>query len=73
MAKEQWVSGYIKKWFDDKGYGFVSLTTGEDAFLHISSLPEDMQEVNILNMDVEVTVSETKKGFKVMNIRRHAK
>jgi cold shock CspA family protein len=36
------LSGKLKSWNDDRGFGFIAPATGEvDVFLHISALPKD--------------------------------
>lgn len=34
MSREQ---GRIKKWFDERGFGFIRADTGDDLFVHVSS------------------------------------
>lgn len=69
MVEGTWVSGYVKKWFPEKGYGFVALPQEADAFLHITTLPESLKNMPLLNMDVEVIIGDNKKGTKVLKIR----
>jgi cold shock CspA family protein len=36
------LSGTLKSWNDERGFGFIAPTSGEaDVFMHISSLPKD--------------------------------
>ena len=35
MAHKQ--QGHIKKWQDDKGFGFIETGTGESVFFHVSA------------------------------------
>jgi cold shock CspA family protein len=37
------MKGEVIKWFDDKGYGFVTGTDDESYFLHISQMKEEVQ------------------------------
>lgn len=36
MAHKQ--QGHIKKWQDDKGFGFIETAAGESVFFHVLSL-----------------------------------
>ena len=35
MAHKQ--QGHIKKWQDDKGFGFIETAAGESVFFHVSA------------------------------------
>jgi cold shock CspA family protein len=36
---DQRYSGRLTHWINDRGYGFLSHPSGEDIFVHVSSLP----------------------------------
>jgi len=57
------------KWFDDrKGYGFISRASGEDVFVHFSSISGDgfksLQEGNQVSFDLE----ESERGPQAVNV-----
>jgi len=57
------------KWFDDrKGYGFISRASGEDVFVHFSSIAGDgfksLQEGNQVSFDLE----ESERGPQAVNV-----
>ena len=57
-------TGKIKKWFGDKGYGFIADDAGgEDAFLHISKVQQSAQQY--LQEGVAVT-------FKKLPAKKHS-
>lgn len=37
MSERERETGQIKKWFDDKGFGFVRCQDGSDLFVHVSA------------------------------------
>lgn len=49
--------GTVKKWFDDKGYGFIGREGDADVFVHFSSIiAEGRKSLNIgdaVEFDVE--------------------
>ena len=57
------------KWFNnEKGYGFIDHTTGEDIFVHYSAIKHDgyktLSEGQIVNFDL----IETPKGLQAINV-----
>ena len=38
QEQKQKVNGTIAKWFEEKGYGFISTDEGEDVFVHYSEI-----------------------------------
>jgi CspA family cold shock protein len=58
------------KWFDDsKGYGFVRLSDGTDAFLHHSAFLDDylpVKEGQVLEFDL----AQGRHGPRAVNVRR---
>jgi CspA family cold shock protein len=58
------------KWFNDaKGYGFITRQTGEDVFVHFSSIQSNgfrsLQEGQAVQFDVV----KGKKGFEAQNVQ----
>lgn len=68
--QEDWRKARVKKMFEDKGFGFVTLEDDRtDAFLHVSIVdPFDRPQVQP-GTDVEVLVAKDKKGLRVMKLR----
>lgn len=57
------------KWFNnEKGYGFIDYTNGEDIFVHYSAIRQDgyktLSEGQIVNFDL----IETAKGLQAINV-----
>ncbi len=57
------------KWFDDrKGYGFISRASGDDVFVHFSSIAGDgfksLQEGDQVSFDLE----ESERGPQAVNV-----
>ena len=62
--------GIVKKWFDQKGYGFISQEGGADIFVHYS----DVQGQGYRSLDVGDSVRfeivQSGKGPKAQNVVR---
>lgn len=59
--------GRIKRFIEDKGYGFITGEDGQDYFFHISQV-KDMVEIKNW-MIVEFDVADGKRGKNAVNIR----
>ncbi|GAB2639589.1 cold shock domain-containing protein [Emticicia sediminis] len=58
--------GIVKFFNDSKGFGFIKETaTGEEFFVHISGLVDEVRE----NDSVEFDVSQGKKGLNAVQVR----
>lgn len=58
--------GIVKFFNDSKGFGFIKETaTGEEFFVHISGLVDEVRE----NDSVEFDVSQGKKGPNAVQVR----
>ncbi len=58
--------GTVKFFNDSKGYGFIKDTqTGEDYFVHISGLVDEVRE----NDDVTFDLQEGRKGQNAVNVK----
>ena len=54
------------KWFNsDKGYGFISTEEGKDVFVHVNGLTDEIREGDKVSFDVE----EGQKGLNAVNVR----
>lgn len=62
--------GIVKKWFDQKGYGFISQDDGTDVFVHYA----DIQGGGYRSLDVgdkvEFEIIQSGKGPKAQNVVR---
>jgi len=58
------------KWFNDsKGFGFISMEDGSDAFVHHSSVVGDGFKSLAEGQKVECDVENGVKGLKASNVR----
>jgi len=59
------------KWFNaKKGYGFISSETGEDVFVHFSSIQTEGYKTLDEGEEVEFEVEKDQKGLKAKNVQR---
>lgn len=59
------------KWFNDsKGYGFIRQPSGEDVFVHHSSIVADGFRTLREGEEVEFELDESEKGVKAANVVR---
>jgi cold shock protein len=59
--------GTVKFFNDSKGYGFIKPEDGgEDLFVHVSGLKDDIRENDRVSYEVE----RGKKGLNAVNVRR---
>jgi CspA family cold shock protein len=58
------------KWFNDsKGFGFISRESGEDVFVHHSSIASDGFRSLAEGQRVEFNVTKGQKGLQAENVR----
>lgn len=58
------------KWFsNEKGYGFISQSDGEDVFVHFSAIMTDGYKSLEEGQAVEFEVTEGPKGKQAANVR----
>lgn len=58
------------KWFsNEKGYGFITLDNGEDAFVHYSSIEGEGFKSLTEGAEVECDVEHKPKGLQAVNVR----
>jgi CspA family cold shock protein len=58
------------KWFNDsKGFGFISRPTGEDVFVHHSSIEAEGHRSLLEGQAVEFDVEEGAKGPRAVRVR----
>lgn len=59
------------KWFNDsKGYGFIRQPSGDDVFVHHSSIVADGFRTLQEGEEVEFELHETEKGVQAANVMR---
>lgn len=59
------------KWFNDaKGYGFISRSTGDDVFVHFSSIQGEGFRTLAEGEEVEFELRETERGLQAVNVTR---
>jgi len=59
------------KWFNnDKGYGFIKRSTGEDVFVHHTAIQESGYRTLNEGESVEFDVKQGPKGLQAENVRR---
>jgi CspA family cold shock protein len=59
------------KWFNDKkGYGFISRESGEDVFVHYSSIKTDGFRTLKEGQQVEFTVKQEGKGQAAVDVQK---
>lgn len=57
------------KWFNDaKGYGFIEQETGDDVFVHFTSIQTDGFKTLAEGQQVEFEINEGKKGPQASNV-----
>ena len=58
------------KWFNnDKGYGFIGFKQDEDIFVHYSAIELDGYKTLSEGQLVEFKLIETSKGYQAINVR----
>ena len=61
----------IVKWFNDKkGYGFISRESGEDVFVHYTSIVGEGFRSLTEGEQVEFSVKQDQKGQAAVNVRK---
>ena len=59
----------IVKWFDsDKGYGFISTEEGKDIFVHFSAIQTDGFKTLAEGDQVEFDVTDSDRGEQAANV-----
>ncbi|GAB1309162.1 cold shock domain-containing protein [Urechidicola sp. KH5] len=57
--------GTVKFFNDSKGFGFITSDSGEDIFVHISGLVDDIKE----NDKVQFNTQAGKKGLNAVDVK----
>jgi CspA family cold shock protein len=62
------VTGTIKSFNPNKGYGFIERQGGKDVFFHISAFQSDSSRTPREGQAVEFNIEERPKGLQAVNI-----
>ena len=62
------MSGQVKWFNNEKGYGFIDYITGEDIFVHYSAIKQDGYKTLSEGQKVEFDLIETPKGLQAINV-----
>ena len=62
------MSGQVKWFNNEKGYGFIDYITGEDIFVHYSEIKQDGYKTLSEGQRVEFDLIETPKGLQAINV-----
>ena len=57
--------GLVKFFNDTKGFGFIKPEVGEDIFVHVSGLIDEVRENDRVSFDVQ----DGKKGLNAINVK----
>lgn len=66
MSKKE--TGTVKWFHNSKGYGFISTSMGEDAFVHYSEIQSDGFKKLHRGEEVEFTLGEGEKGLHALQV-----
>lgn len=62
------MSGKVKRFNNDKGYGFIDYTNGEDIFVHYSAIKANGYRTLTEGQMVSFDLVETPKGLQAVNV-----
>lgn len=62
------MSGQVKWFNNEKGYGFIDYVTGEDIFVHYSAIKQDGYKSLTEGQRVSFDLVETPKGLQAINV-----
>ncbi len=62
------MTGKVKNFNKEKGYGFIKTEEGKDIFFHYSELKMEGFKTVEANATVEFEIIETEKGLRAVNI-----
>ena len=66
------MSGNVKWFNNEKGYGFIDYSDGEDIFVHYSAIRQDGYKTLSEGQRVEFDLIETPKGLQAVNVKSAA-
>ena len=62
------LSGQVKWFNNEKGYGFIDYPSGEDIFVHYSAIKQDGYKSLAEGQIVDFDLIETPKGLQAINV-----
>lgn len=62
------MSGHVKWFNNEKGYGFIDYTKGEDIFVHYSAIKQEGYKSLAEGQKVVFDLIETPKGLQAINV-----
>ena len=62
-------TGTVKFFNNEKGYGFLSRTDGDDVFVHFSNIAGDGYRTLEQGQNVEFEIGPGRKGDEALNVR----
>lgn len=62
------MSGKVKWFNNEKGYGFIDHSSGEDIFVHYSAIKQDGYKSLTEGQIVDFDLIETTKGLQAINV-----
>ena len=62
------MTGHVKWFNNEKGYGFIDNSTGEDIFVHYSAIKQDGYKTLSEGQMVDFDLIETTKGLQAVNV-----
>ena len=65
---KQAVSGNVKWFSDEKGFGFIEQEGGKDVFVHFSAINTTGRKTLVEGQRVEMTVSDGAKGLQADSV-----
>lgn len=65
IKKQKMKKGTVKFFNEAKGFGFIKEEDGQELFVHVSGLKEDIRE----NDEVVYETQQGKKGLNAINVR----
>ena len=63
------MSGNVKWFNNEKGYGFIDYAQNEDIFVHFSAIRQDGYKTLSEGQRVEFDLIETPKGLQAVNVK----
>ena len=63
------MSGNVKWFNNEKGYGFIDYSEGEDIFVHYSAIRQDGYKTLSEGQRVDFDLIETPKGLQAVNVK----
>ncbi|NMB18529.1 MAG: cold-shock protein [Erysipelothrix sp.] len=62
------ITGKVKFFLADKGYGFITIEEGNDVFVHVTALQDDVQSLEE-GQEVTFEIVDGERGKQAANVR----